>query len=140
MHQPERTLAAGERAQQCDRDGVVAAERHEMGKRRGLRLDLGQAALNVAVCDAEIADIGEVERLDLGPGGGMVAIDQHAARLADRRGPEPRSRPVRGAEIERDAGDADRRVGGRALDAEKGRPGRKSRYEGHGLLSGKAMT
>ena len=70
----------------------------------------------------------------------MIAIDQHAARLADRRGPKPRPRPVRGAEIEGDAGDADRRVGARALHAEKGRPDGKSRNGCHGLLSGEAMT
>ena len=73
---------------------MIAAERDEMPKCRRLLLDLGERALDVAMRDAEIADIGEVQLLDLGPGRRVVAIDQHAARLADRGGPEPRPRPV----------------------------------------------
>src|SRR5437879_5512969 len=111
-----------------------------MLERRRLGLDLGECARNVAVSDAEIADIGEIHRLDIGPGGWMTAVHQHAARLPDRGRPEARPRPVRGAEIERDAGDADRRIGARALDAEKSRSGGESRDAGHGLLSGEAVT
>jgi hypothetical protein len=56
----------------------------------------------------------------------VVAIDQHAARLADRR--RPKRAPGRfSAEIE-GSGDADRRVSGRALDTEK--LGRMSRMSG----------
>jgi len=42
---------------------------------RRLRLDLGERARDVAMRDAEIADIGEVERFDLGPGCRVIAID-----------------------------------------------------------------
>src|SRR5271165_1594869 len=136
VHQPDRALATGERAQQRQRDRMIAAERDEVPNWCRLLLDLGERALDIAVRDAEVADIGEIKLLDLGPGGRMVAVDQHAARLADRRRAEPRPRTVRGAEIERDAGYADRRVGVRAFDAEKTRPDSKSRYRCHGLLSG----
>src|SRR5215831_17042147 len=90
--------------------------------------------------DAEIADIGEIQPFDLGPGGRMVAVDQHAARLADRGRAEPRARPVGGAEIKRDAGDADRRIGIAVLKAKKARPCGKSGNVRHDLLSGWATT
>src|SRR5947209_9461923 len=98
---------------------------------RRLLLDLGERAFDVAMSNAEIADIGDVHLLDLGPGRRVIAIDQHAARLADRGGPEPRPRPVRSAEIKRNAGDADCGVAARMLDAEKARPCGKSRYRTH---------
>ena len=100
---------------------MVAAERDQMLERRRLRLDLGQAAENVAVGETEIADIREIQRRRVPPVRRMVAIDQHAARLADRGRTEPGARPVRGAEIEGNAGDANRGVGVAALDAEKSR-------------------
>ena len=65
----------------------------------------------------------------------MIAVDEHPAGLADRRGAKPRSGPVRRAEVERDAGHADSGVSVRPLDAEKGRPDSKSRNRGHGLIS-----
>ena len=55
-----------------------------MLKPRRLLLDPGERSCNIAVRDAEIADIGEIHRLDLGPGGRVIAVDQHAACLADR--------------------------------------------------------
>ena len=105
---------------------------------RRLLLELGECAGDIAMRDAEIADIGEVERLDLGPGCRMIAIDQHAAGLADRRRSEARPGPVRCAEIKGNPGDTDRRISVRALDTEKRRPDCKGRYRDHGLLSGEA--
>src|SRR5258707_6657610 len=107
---------------------------------RRLCLDLGERARDVAMRDAEIADIGEIHCLDLGPGCRMIAIDQHPARLADCRRPESRPGPVRGAEIEWYPGDADRCVGARAFDTEKRRPDGECRDGGHGLLSVEATT
>src|SRR5438132_2474591 len=107
---------------------------------RRLCLDLGERARDVAMRDAEIADIGEIHCLDLGPGCRMIAIDQHPARLADCRRPEACPGPVRGAEIEWYPGDAECRVGAHALDAEEAWPRSKSRDRGHGLLSGEATT
>src|SRR6266436_3379890 len=107
---------------------------------RRLRLDLSERAGDVAVRDAEIADIGKVERFDLGRGCRVVAIDQHAARLADRRWSEARPGPVRGAQIERNPGDGDRGAGACALEAEKRRPGGECRDEGHTPLSGETMS
>ncbi len=51
----------------------------------------------------------------------MVAVHQHPARLPYRRRAEPRAGPVGGADVEGNAGDADRRAGIMALDAEKRR-------------------
>src|ERR1700736_3443759 len=88
----------------------------------------------------DLADIGEVERFDLGPGCRMVAIDQHAARLADCRWPKARPGPVRGAQIKRDSGDANRRIGVGAFDAEKRWPCGECRDRGHSPVSGAART
>src|SRR5258708_38898908 len=49
----------------------------------------------------------------------MRAVHQHPARLPDRRRAEPGAAAVGGAEIERNAGDTDRRVAIPAFDAEK---------------------
>src|ERR1700730_2881789 len=107
---------------------------------RRLLLDLRERPGDVAMRDSEIADIGKVESFDLGPGCRMVPIDQHAARLADCRWPEARPGPVGGAEIKRNSGDADRRVCARILDAEKRRPGRKSRDGGHSPYLGRSCA
>ena len=82
---------------------------------------------DVAVGNRKIADIGDVLSGRRRPGDRVVAIDQHAARLADRRRPEAGAGPVRGPEIEGDPGDANRRRGIIALDPEKARPHGKSR-------------
>src|SRR6516164_7872125 len=140
MHEPKRACAPGQRTQKGERDRVVAAEGDEVTERCRLFLDLGERALDVTVRDTEIADIGKIQPLHLGPGRRVIAIDQHSARLADRRRPKPRARPVRGAEIERDAGDANRRVGIEAFDAEKGWTRGKSRNGSHGLYLGEATT
>ena len=62
---------------------MIAAERNEVPKFGRLLLDLGERAFDVAMRDAEIADIGQVQLFDLGPGRRMIAIDQHAASLSD---------------------------------------------------------
>src|SRR5215472_1135660 len=51
MNEAERPLAARQGAQQRDRDRVVAAERDQMPQRNRLGLDLGEAALDVAMRD-----------------------------------------------------------------------------------------
>src|SRR5260370_33483730 len=93
MHQCQGTVAAGESAQQGEGDRVIAAERAEVRERRRLRLDLGKRARDVAVGDVEIADIGEIEPLHLGPGRRAIAINEHAARLADGGRTKSRPRP-----------------------------------------------
>ena len=106
---------------------MVAAERDEMVDRPRLRLDRCQRTLDVAMRDPEIADIGDVGLGRRAAGDRMVAIDQHAAGLPDRGRPEAGAGTVRGAEVIRNAGDADRRAGVAAPDAEKARARRKSR-------------
>ncbi len=54
---------------------MIAAERDEMAERLGLRLDRCERALDIAVGDAEIADIGDVLRGRRGAGDRVVAID-----------------------------------------------------------------
>jgi hypothetical protein len=62
----------------------------------------------------------------------MIAIDEHPARLSDRRRAEPRAGAVRRAEIEGNAGNANRGVRIRAGDPEKSRRNRKGRDRRHG--------
>ena len=127
MNERQGPTSRGQRAQQPERDGVIAAERDQMVERPRLRLDRRERTGDVAVGNRKIADIGDVLSGRRRPGDRVVAIDQHAARLADRRRPKPGAGPVRGAEIEGDAGDANRRSGIIALDPEKARPHGKSR-------------
>ena len=61
----------------------------------------------------------------------MVAIDQRAARLANGGGAEPGAGPVCGAEVVRNAGNADRSAPVPALDAENARPHGKCRDRAH---------
>ena len=72
---------------------MVAAERYEMADGCGLRLDLFEAAQDVAVGDAKIADIGKVERRRLAPGGRMIAVA--SMRLAWRIAAGPNRAPGR---------------------------------------------
>jgi hypothetical protein len=140
MHEPQRALAPRQGAQQRKRDRVIAAKCHQVRERRRLFLDLCERACDVAMCNPEITDIGNIQPLDRGPRGRMIAVDQHPARLADRRRPKPRPGPVRGTKIERNPGNADRCFGARALDAEKARSSGKSRDGDHGLYLGEATT
>jgi hypothetical protein len=62
----------------------------------------------------------------------MIAIDEHPARLPNRRRTEPRTGAVRCAEIEGNAGDANCGVRVSAGDPEKSRRNRKGRDRSHG--------
>src|SRR6202043_1420570 len=81
MYQRQRALPRRQRAQEAEGHGVVAAERDEMAQRLCLRLDCLQRALDIAMGDAEIADIGDVlprfVPCRCGAGDRVVAIDQH---------------------------------------------------------------
>src|SRR5213078_1676831 len=61
MHQRQRLLAGAgarrERAQQRQRDGVIAAQRDQMTERFRLCFDRRQRTRDLTVDDAEIADI-----------------------------------------------------------------------------------
>ncbi len=131
MNERQWPAARGQRAQQPERDGVVASKRDQMVERARLCLDRRQRAGDVAMRDGKIADIGDVLLARRRTGNRMVAVDQHAAGLADRRRPEASAGPVRGAEIEGDPGDANRRRGVIALDPEKARAGGISRGSAH---------
>ena len=87
---------------------MVAPERHQVGYSRGGLLDEREARGDVAERDREVADVGERQGRRIDPVEGMGAVDQHPARLADRRRAEPGAAAVRGADIERNAGHADR--------------------------------
>ena len=51
----------------------------------------------------------------------VIAVDQHAARLPDGGRPEARAAAVRGADVERNAGNGERGIVGAARDREKAR-------------------
>ena len=65
----------------------------EMLQRRRLRLDRGEAALDVAMGDTEIADIGNVEPRRVGPIAGWSPST--SMRLAWRIAPGPKRAPGR---------------------------------------------
>ena len=132
MHERERPGARRQRAQQGQGDGVVAAERDEVAKWLRLLLDRRRACPGCRRARCGNRRYRRCPPRRRRAGDRVVAVDQHAAGLADRRRAEARARPVRGAEIIGNAGDADRRGGIAALDAEKARPRRKSRNVAHG--------
>ena len=90
---------------------VVAAQRDQMRERGRLLLDQREALRGYrrAQCakspmSARGSAAGSIHNA------GMVAVDQHAARLSDRGRPEARAAAVGGADVERNAGNAERRA------------------------------
>ena len=124
VNEREHAAPFRQRAQQRQRDPVVAAERDQMLDRARLFLDPLEAAEEIAERDLEVADVGERESGRIDPVLRMRAVGQHPACLPDRRGSKARAAAVGGAEVERYAGDADRRGAIGARDAEKGRRNR----------------
>jgi hypothetical protein len=131
VYEAQRTSAAGERAQQRQGYRMVAAERDEVRECGRLFLKFRQRRRDVAMDDAQVADIGKIERGGTELRQRMLFVRQHAARLPGRRRPQPRSRTVRGAEIEGHAGDNDRRIAARAQRPEKARTEGIGRRRGH---------
>ena len=132
MNHCRRAAPLRKRAKKRQRDAVVAAERNQMLDPAGLLLDRRQTFSDVAERDREVADIRKTRRsLSIDPVQRMLAVHQHPACLSYRRRSEPRSGPVGGAEVERNAGDADRRVRIVATDAEECRRNIEGRNAGH---------
>ncbi len=125
-----------QRAQQRQGDAVVASERHQIGESRSGLLDQRQARGDVAERHGEVADIGQRQGRRVDPVERVGAVDQHPARLADGRRAEPGAAAVRGAEVERNAGDADCRLAVAARDAEEGRRNGVGRGHRHGCETG----
>ena len=138
MDERHRTAPPRHRAQQRQRDrrDRRRARRDARGPRR--LLDPREARRDVAEREIEVADVGERQGRGIDPMDGMRAVDEHAARLPDRRRPEPRAAPVGGADIERNAGDRDRRGAVAALDAEECRRNGIGRGYGHDWAGGSA--
>ncbi len=133
MDDAERpSLLLGRGAQQRQRDAVVAAESDKVADRGRLLLDQLEARRDVAEGDGEIADVGQRQRRRrVETPEGMVAVDQHAARPADGRGAEAGAGAICGADVEGNAGDAERRIRVVAPDGEEGwRQGESGRF-GH---------
>ncbi len=108
-----------QRAQQRQRDGVIAAERDQVLDARRRALDQLKAADKIAQRQREIADVGDRQLCRIDPMQGMRAVHQHPARVANGARPEAGAAAVGGAEVERNAGNADRRRAIAAPDAEK---------------------
>ena len=106
MDQRRRAALLGERAEQRKGDAVLAAERDQMIHARCLLLNQREAFRNVAQRDCEVTDVGHRQRGRVDPPMGVVAVDQHAARLSNCGGAETRSAPIGDADIQRDSGDA----------------------------------
>ena len=94
-----------QRAQQRQRNAMLAAQGDQMAHRFGLRLDRRQAALDIAQRESEIADVGQAHARRFDPMLRMVAIRQHPAGAADRRRTFACAGAVGGADIHRNAGD-----------------------------------
>ena len=133
-----RPVAPAQRAQQRQGDAVVAAQRDQVREPGGGFLDQRQAGRNVPQREAEIADVGERQRRRIDPVVGMRAVHQHPAGGADGRRTEPGAAAVGGAEIERNPGDADRRVALAARDAEERRRDGVGGRRRHGATEGMA--
>ncbi len=121
-----------QRAQQRQRDAVLAAERHQVPDRTRLFLDAREARRDVAQRDRKIADIRDRQGRGVDPVSGMIAVDQHAARVPDRAGPEARAAAIGGADVERDPGDADLSRGVATADPEERRRDGKGGRPAHG--------
>ena len=135
MNERERAFSPRQRAQQGKRDAVLSAERDEVLDGCGLLLDHLQARRNIAERDAKIADIRQHQFRSVDPRGRMRPVDQHPARMANGLWSEARAAAVGGADIERNAGDRDRRIAVAAPDAEKaGRNGEGGRIARHTVL------
>lgn len=102
----------------------------EMLDRCGLLLDQSQARRDIAERDHEVSEVRDGQGRRIDPMKRMGAVHQHSAGLPDRRRPEPGAAPVRRADVERDAGDADlgRPV---SVHAEEGRWDREGRRSAH---------
>ncbi len=135
-----RAAAFGQRPQQRQRDAVIAAERDQVRDRTGLLLDPRQAAEEIAERDGEIADVGHRQGGGIDPVLRMRPIGQHSARLPDRRRPEAGAAAIGGAEIERNAGDADRRVAVVARDPEEARRDRVGGRDHHVASAGGSVN
>ena len=133
-----RPAASAERAQQRQGDAVVATQCDEVRNAGGGFLDQRQAGRDVPQRDGEITDVGERQRRRIDPVVGIRAVHQHPAGRADRRRAEPGAAAVRGADIERNTGDADRRVAIPARDAEERRRDGVGGRCLHGVLGGMA--
>ena len=103
-----------------------------MVDQRRLLLDQPDGVGDVAERDLEIADVRQRQRRRIDAPVRMVAVGEHAARLADGRRPEACAGPVGGADVEGDAGDAEFGVAVVALDAEEGRRHGEGGGVGHG--------
>ena len=140
VNERDRAVPLRECAQQRQRDAVIAAERDEMRDTGRLLLDQRQALGDIAERNGEIANIGERQRRRIDPMHRMIAIDQHAACLSDRRRTEARAGAIGGAEIEGNAGDADRRGRIVARDAEKARRNGEGGDAGHDWTESPALN
>jgi hypothetical protein len=129
MDQRHRPLPGLERAQQGQRDGVIAAEGNEMAVACRLALDQGEACRHVGKRQVEVAAVGEGELQGIAPIGRIGAVRQHAACLANGERAEASTRPVGGAEIEGNTNQAVGRVRGPGPDAEEG--GRQGKRRTH---------
>ena len=132
VNERRRAAPFRQRAQERQRDAVIAAQGDEMLDLTRLLLDQRHAADKVAKRDREVADVGQRQLCCIDAVLRMLAIHQHAARLPDRPRPEPGAAPIGRAEVERNSGNADRRGGIAASGAEECRRNRVGRHSGHG--------
>ena len=98
----------------------------------GLLLDELHAGGDIAERGRKVPDIGERQVRRIDPMLRMCAVHQHPACGPDRRGTRAGAAAVGGADIERNAGDANRGAGIMAAGAEKRRRHRIGRRSPHG--------
>jgi hypothetical protein len=107
-------------AQQGEGHAVLAPEGEQVVQPGRLFLDAGEACLDIAQRDLELAEVGQVERGRVHAGIGMAPIRQHPRGGSDGARPVPRPGAVGGADIHRHAGDAELRRPVMQAGAEEG--------------------
>ena len=101
MHQRQRPALFCKSAKQRQRNPVLAAERDEMfDDRRPAARSASRLAANVAERNAKSRQCRQMAKRGGIDPKRMSAIDQHAARLSDRRRPETGPAAIRGADVE----------------------------------------
>jgi hypothetical protein len=128
MHQPDRPVLFGDGAQDRIGDGMVAAERQRdaaLGQDGVIETGDDVHALGqVERVDRHVANIGHHQAVEgRGPCRHIVGAD-HARLGSDLARPEPRPRPVRGADIHRHTDEAGVEALGRGL---RGQPHHRRR-------------
>ena len=116
MDQPDRPVTARDGPQHRQRQRMIAAKRQRNDvMRQHAVIEVGDPChriLEIEGIDRHVAKIADTKRIKRRGTGPHIIGTQHHRLGADLLWPEPRSRPVRGADIQRDADEDGIHAGG----------------------------